>query len=361
MKFSKEDTLFMKGLAILIMFFHHSFLGPDRWMNLPITFFPFEKEAVVYLAGFFKICVGMFVFLTGYGMMASASKKIKTKLDMKKYLINRYTSLMSGFVFIFIAVQVLAIPTGYFQEIYGKGALSVCYFFIDAIGLSHLLGTPVFCPTWWYMSLATILIIVFPIFVRMLREYDILVLFISFLLPFALKLPMTDFIRWMPCYFLGMYCAEYDILAKIKNGYNNQKSGKKLMLFALAAIGLLGIIKLRQHPFIGAKFINIWDCLAPAFVILISYLFLVNFKGLKQLLVFFGKHSMNMFLIHTLFRGMFFQKFIYSFYYARLDYAVLLAVSLVSSLLIELLKRIVRFDKVINKMKSRLYLKLGMN
>lgn len=54
MKFSKEDTLFMKGLAILIMFFHHSFLGPDRWMNLPITFFPFEKEAVVYLAGFLR-------------------------------------------------------------------------------------------------------------------------------------------------------------------------------------------------------------------------------------------------------------------------------------------------------------------
>ena len=38
MKFSKDDTLCMKGIAILILFFHHNYLGPDRWLNSPISF-----------------------------------------------------------------------------------------------------------------------------------------------------------------------------------------------------------------------------------------------------------------------------------------------------------------------------------
>ena len=50
--------------------------------------------------------------------------------------------------------EILAIPTGRFIEVYGHDFRSVVYMIIDALGLAKLLGTPLFCLTWWYMSLA---------------------------------------------------------------------------------------------------------------------------------------------------------------------------------------------------------------
>ena len=76
MKFSKDDTLCMKGIAILILFFHHNYLGPDlAGSNSPISFYPFSQSQIMYIAKLLKICVGMFVFLTGYGMLASVKTR----------------------------------------------------------------------------------------------------------------------------------------------------------------------------------------------------------------------------------------------------------------------------------------------
>ena len=97
MKFSKDDTLCMKGIAILILFFHHNYLGPDRWLNSPISFYPFSQSLIMYIAKFLKICVGMFVFLTGYGMLASVKTKSLDDKAMRKYTVNRYLTMMMGF------------------------------------------------------------------------------------------------------------------------------------------------------------------------------------------------------------------------------------------------------------------------
>ena len=45
----------MKGIAILILFFHHNYLGPDRWLNSPISFYPFSQSQIMYIAKFLKI------------------------------------------------------------------------------------------------------------------------------------------------------------------------------------------------------------------------------------------------------------------------------------------------------------------
>ena len=101
MKFTKDHTLCMKGIAILLMFFHHNYLGPERWLDSPINFFPFTEDIFVYFAKFCKICVGLFVLLTGYGMTVSCKNRIKTNYDMRKYILNRYLSLMLGFILVF--------------------------------------------------------------------------------------------------------------------------------------------------------------------------------------------------------------------------------------------------------------------
>lgn len=110
----------------------------------------------------------MFVFMTGYGMWVSYESQ-KKKTTMSNYIKKRMVTLMTGFLIIFVVTEILAIPTGRFIEVYGHDFRSVVYMIIDALGLAKLLGTPLFCLTWWYMSLAIVLIMIFP-FVHSIME-----------------------------------------------------------------------------------------------------------------------------------------------------------------------------------------------
>ena len=82
-------------------------------------------------------------------------------------------------------------------------------------------------------------------------------------------------------------------------------------------------------------------------------------KWIVKGLGFLGKHSMNIFLIHSFYRDVFFHKFTYSFYYAWLDYIVLMAISLVTSIVLEWFKKLIRYEKFIDWVK-RLVTKEGV-
>lgn len=103
--FTKQDTLFIKGCAILFLLFHHCFLSPGRYKNLEVIFFPFTEYQVNHIAAFFKICVGIFVFLTAYEITASLKDKyngleIKNQ-DLVHYASNRYIKLFMGWIIFF--------------------------------------------------------------------------------------------------------------------------------------------------------------------------------------------------------------------------------------------------------------------
>lgn len=354
MKFTKNDTLCMKGIAILIMFFHHNYLGPDRWLDSPISFYPFTQAQIMYVAKFLKICVGMFVFLTGYGMMASVKAKKPDDKAMRKYTLTRYLSMMMGFWLIFLLVHILSgIFTSRFTQIYGKGMYAVIYFLIDGMGLAKLFDTPTFCATWWYMSMATMLILIFPIFKKMLEKYQGILVILTIFLPKALSLPYADLWRWLFCYTLGMYMAEHDLIAQIKEKFLALAIGWKVVAFAIMTIGIPVIIMLRQSEGFGIKFLYLWEGLAPAYIIVYAYLFVVWIKPLAAVLRFLGKHSMNMFLTHTMFRAVYFHDFMYSFYNMWLDYLVLIVVSVAVSICIEIIKKIIRFSDITAFVKEK--------
>ena len=112
------------------------------------------------------------------------------------------------------------------------------------------------------------------------------------------------------------------------------------------AAGLLLIIKFRQSEGFGSKLLYLWEGLAPAYIILMSYVFIVQYGILIRILKFLGKHSMNMFLTHTMFRAVYFHDFIYSFYYAWVDYLVLIIVSILCSVTIETMKKVISFNEI---------------
>lgn len=373
MKFTKEHTMQMKGIAIIILLFHHCFLNAQRWATVPyeklattkgwgyypISFAPFSSHTIQYLASFSKICVAMFVFMTGYGMWVSYESQ-KKKTTMSNYIKKRMVTLMTGFLIIFVVTEILAIPTGRFIEVYGHDFRSVVYMIIDALGLAKLLGTPLFCLTWWYMSLAIVLIMIFPFVHSIMEKYQWVVVVASIIVPRACGFGQsTDLFRYLLAYTLGMYFAQHDLLARIKEKFMEQNVAGKLLSLIVSLIGLAVIIKCRQNAWIGWKYLDFWDGFAAMYVIIISYIYILNGKWIVKGLGFLGKHSMNIFLIHSFYRDVFFHEFTYSFYYAWLDYIVLMAISLVTSIVLEWFKKLIRYEKFIDWVK-RLVTKEGV-
>lgn len=373
MKFTKEHTMQMKGIAIIILLFHHCFLNAQRWATVPyeklattkgwgyypISFAPFSSHTIQYLASFSKICVAMFVFMTGYGMWVSYESQ-KKKTTMSNYIKKRMVTLMTGFLIIFVVTEILAIPTGRFIEVYGHDFRSVVYMIIDALGLAKLLGTPLFCLTWWYMSLAIVLIMIFPFVHSIMEKYQWIVVVASIIVPRACGFGQsTDLFRYLLAYTLGMYFAQHDLLVRIKEKFMEQNVAGKLLSLIVSLIGLAVIIKCRQNAWIGWKYLDFWDGFAAMYVIVISYIYILNGKWIVKGLGFLGKHSMNIFLIHSFYRDVFFHEFTYSFYYAWLDYIVLMAISLVTSIVLEWFKKLIRYEKFIDWVK-RLVTKEGV-
>lgn len=373
MKFTKEHTMQMKGIAIIILLFHHCFLNAQRWATVPyeklattkgwgyypISFAPFSSHTIQYLASFSKICVAMFVFMTGYGMWISYESQ-KKKTTMSNYIKKRMVTLMTGFLIIFVVTEILAIPTGRFIEVYGHDFRSVVYMIIDALGLAKLLGTPLFCLTWWYMSLAIVLIMIFPFVHSIMEKYQWIVVVASIIVPRACGFGQsTDLFRYLLAYTLGMYFAQHDLLARIKEKFMEQNVVGKLLSLIVSLIGLAVIIKCRQNAWIGWKYLDFWDGFAAMYVIVLSYIYILNGKWIVKGLGFLGKHSMNIFLIHSFYRDVFFHEFTYSFYYAWLDYIVLMAISLVTSIVLEWFKKLIRYEKFIDWVK-RLVTKEGV-
>lgn len=365
MQFTKKDTALVKGAAILMMLFHHLFTSAERYAGYEIIFQPFGEVFTVQLARFFKICVGMFVFLSGYGITKSLSALDGN--DPKRYMkqIGRRTfSLMSGYWTIFIlSVIAAAIIKPSLLSVY-RGGYKVDYAVLglfDFLGLSELFGTPTLNGTWWYMSLALIIIAIMPLLYNLYKKYGFIPLFmLSFIACGFVKNARSDeivnydMVRWLFTLDLGIIFADKDRLAKIK-GLRIIKKSKtadyiiKLIVFTAL---LAGSCLLRQYGDWTVSYIC--DGIVPAYAVIYCYVILGEIPVLRNVLRFFGKHSMNIFLSHTFLRAYYLKDFIYGLKYPALIFAVLTVLSLLLSIIIDLIKKYSGYDKLCGRIIKKI-------
>ena len=107
----------------------------------------------------------------------------------------------------------------------------------------------------------------------------------------------------------------------------------------LLGLGLIAVsVLIRQNYMVHTYFLWIVD--APVALLLCWFggEIACRIPVIRQVLAFFGRHSMNIFLVHTFFYLAIYRDFIYSFRQAGLIFFVLAAVTLVYSVVLELLK-----------------------
>lgn len=356
---SKRASAVAKGIAILLMMFHHMFISADAIVNqsggVSFSSFPFSQQQLIAISFNFKVCVAIFVFVTGYGIyrqiiMRGVLDENPAK-SVANYSVQHIVKLWLNFLCVFVLIHVLFTilgqPNHWFLPFYGsKGVLvGIGYFVIDALGLGYIFGTPTFCYAWWYMGLAYFLICLMPLVVLIRNKIDPGILCFMMVLGFYLSGAEINHLAWFaPIAVFGAFCAEHNIFERLfeENSTSTNAARKPLISVVLLAVALVLfklLISLGLHPLIDMLFAF---CVCG---------FSVGLEGMlaKIGLAYVGNHSLNIFLIHVFFLSSHIGIMLYSLGWFGFAGIALLLISLVVSVVLEKGKDLLGIPKLISR------------
>lgn len=281
-KLTKKGSLAIKGFAILIMLVHHTVLrleGIDYMSLLP-------PRVIDGIGSMGRLCVPLFVFVTGYGLMAKGLtydgvwKRIKG--IWKTYFI----------CFLFVAMVLFAI--GEIPDFSLRNLLG------DIFGLQRLFSYEYtgLLPSWWYITTAFVLVIIAPMWIQLVRKYKLGVVFVSILLPIILRNKydgMDVLILWLVIYSIGMYISyiQHDF-HKVTETKGMKAIAGFILFTILSVITYYLCITMKQ----GFLYIRMW---LPVVPLLFVIYFLCRMKWVSNIFVWYGTLSFPMYCTHTLF------------------------------------------------------------
>lgn len=320
---SINDTLALKGIALIMLLCHHCLYTGEIYDDLIIA----GKPCFQYLGKFCKLCVAIFVFLSGYGLTIQTNSKGGIPSIWQFYK-RRYLKLMTNFWLIWL----LFVPLGVF--VFNRTfpiAYGEHYIVRACLDLTGLCTSTSYNATWWFYGCIILLYALFPLIWKK-RTYWFLLLPASIALPYVLEcFPLVNLISdYLFVFACG--CIYADNKITFKGG-------------ALTSTGLLMIFS--YYRFLANNPI-LWDAaIVIALVYVYSMLSIPSF--IKKILTFLGNHSFNVFLFHTFIYLYYFHDFIYWHKNPILIVVTLLLVCIVISICIEKIKKIIKFDFLIKK------------
>ena len=341
MEFSRQDTKIIKGVAICLMLYHHLFAYPNKVLdgNVFISLASFgETTLSTYVGQFGRICLPMFVFLSGYGCIRSSQRGGDMQQLVIRQILGLYKSFWKVFL-IFIPVSVLVFRH-YAQPIQRE----LIYNFF---GLSYS-----FNGEWWFIVPYVLLLLVFPTVHRFLHRKnamlstDLLMVaiinaFMMYVLPeiCTLKLlqPLCASVFWnhfevmlglLPGFMLGCIFAKYGVLDFVK-----QRFAGRLPWCVLAIGGMAALFYIHLYNYMFYDFIN------TALFIICLVILLPTKPGLLAGKIFgiLGEESTFMWLTHSFFCYYWCQKLVFAPRYSVVIFLWLLALSYGSAKLLKLI------------------------
>lgn len=331
--FEKKDTMIVKGIAILLMLFYHLFESQELLVQQNVNYKPFSQNVFLMLSGYGNICVAIFAALSAYGITKGLMSKEGCSLsEMLKEAVGRCGKLIGNFAVMFISVNVVWCTYFNYAGLYGTGWQGGMFAIMDMLGLAQLFGTPTLNMTWWYMELAIVIIFAVPFIYLLVRKVGAYAVILGVLLPLTVQMN-EDIKRYLVVVVVGVVAARENWFEKLF-AWKLNRVWKALVCIALIALSLL----FRQNYMVHTYFL--WLADAPIAILLCWFgaEILGSVPVIRQILAFFGKHSMNIYFVHTFFYMAIHQKFIYSFHYAGLIFLILAMVTLAYSVVLELIK-----------------------
>ena len=332
-----------------MLLWHHLFYNDpehyDRFVSLyKIGEIPIECQ----IARFCKVCVAIFLLLSGYGLvksyfgflMAKGNNEFSIKNDAK-YVFNHLLKLLSDYWFIYILFVPLGLFFGRsFIDIYGTNPL---HYIADFFGVSYLLYGYDYTMnlTWWFMSIIIVYYMLFPLLYRVLNYSPELLLGFSVFVLFCPFIPnIREMKTWFCPFVLGMYMARYDSFTTIATRI---KTKTKTITVTITAVFAMAFLRMEMGH--SAKF----DSLFGVAITLLSFLVLSRIPILNKILEQLGKYSGAIFMFHTFIFSYYFKDFIYWFKYPPLIFLVMIVVCYAVAVGLENIKKLIKYDKLFVK------------
>lgn len=287
-KFTKHDTGIIKGIAVLMLVCHHLGMGilepPLDWIN---------DSLLVIIPTLCKVCVAIFVILSGYGI--NESYKRCSGGDFK-FVKSHLLKLMKQFWFIFI----IFVPLGFLcgenpLDVYGRDLNGFASFVLDFFGLKSLFNTSTMNQTWWYMETVIVLYILFPILQRLCKRIPTILLTAAYV-PLIIYSYFCDGsydncreIFWIFPFIVGIILSQKNIL-NIFSEYLSRKYSGTCIICILAVIAMTAI-----RSYFGV----IADTFYAVAIILAAKATVCRIKYINSFLGFMGYHSANIFMMHS--------------------------------------------------------------
>lgn len=322
---SKEYTLYIKGIAILMMVYLHLFKFVDWDMNLFHVIEIADKPLLYHLSRFCNP-VPIFLMLSGYGLYATYQKRGNTAPI--KRVKNLYLHLW------FIYLILLPIACYVRPDMYLGGNILI----INAISYKcSYIGEQ------WFL-LPYILLMVFSKYI--FRLFDRYTQWTLIATTFIIYIITTFTLKFVGPTILGQYMFLYNpflsfhMLFAFTLGYLAKKNEwmekfgvvlKKMRLNRNTTV-LMAIVLVCTFAVIAAH--GSFDVLI-AFALVMLFAQLSYGKVSAAIVSYLGRHSMNIWLIHTWFCYRLFHDEIYGLHYPLAIYIVVLAISLIISHIVE--------------------------
>lgn len=343
--FTKEHTNIAKGFAIILMLIYHLFENRESVVELGVNFAPLNEELFFMISKFGNVCVSIFVFLTAYGIAVSIlNQKDITMKEAFAQACKRFFKLMFHFVLLYISVILVMFPFFDLKGLYGGGWQGAICMLTDALGLQMFYGGITLNSTWWYMEIAYIMIFLVPVLTWIVKKIGYATLPLMYFLPFVFAINF-DVERYLLVATVGV-CAAYGNW--ITKGMEWKIPSAVKWLISLVGLGVC--VVLRQNYLIQEEYLAVADALISLFVVWAVAVTIGMIPGVRKVFAFIGRHSMNIFLVHTFFYLSVFRAEIYYFKYAALILLILLIVTLLYSVVLEGVKKMGRL--MINKIKG---------
>lgn len=149
---SKEYSKHIYGICILMMLWHHLFGFPERFdVNFTSAFGEIASTLYLLIGYFCKICVSIYAFMTGYGLMTKYIKVDITYFDlfiqMMKRIFHFYLKYWLVLIVFLIVGLVLNVRT-----------FELLSFVKNVIGLSCTYNAE-----WWYVNYYLKMLLIFPV------------------------------------------------------------------------------------------------------------------------------------------------------------------------------------------------------
>ena len=358
----KEDSLALKGIAILMMVFYHCYYKTSKFAGYDVIFRGISREQVVMTASCMKICVALFAFVSGYGLFCGYQKeKTERKSEKSSEWIGCHLfSTLSGYWFVVVLsyiIYALAIDRSFGRLGDGR-AERILAMGADFLGIANLMDVKSLNGAWWYMSAAVVFIFLVPCFYTVMKKWgDIVLCGIIFVFPRALKIGFpggANVLSFMMIFAVGMICAEHDFFSWFHEFINKHRYSRLLtgMIMLVCISGAFWM----YHKFAVKKIWEYQYAAVPFLVILFCVEFVFKIPHVSALFQYFGKHSLNIWLVHTFVRN-YLGKFVYSGREFWLAPILVLVISLAASYVIEALKKVTGYQRmtryVLQKMRCR--------